>query len=309
MEDPAPRQVMRSDEALAPLVLAASNDPADLRAWRKAGVIQRVRRGAYVTPSPSQGPALDRRTLALARIEAVAAQIRTPYWFSHESAALIWGGDVVGLSGRVHVTQAWSDSSRGDRQLVRHVHDLPLASRTSHRGLPVTTLERTAIDCATSMPGRRALVVLDSLVRIGAETDAIAAGLRAGHRGVRTARRVVERVDPRSESPGESLARWEILEQGLPTPDLQVEVRTSHGTYRLDLAWRQAKVALEFDGFVKYSGTYGSAADVVFAEKKRQDALEAAGWLVVRITWDDLARPEPWLTRLAAALRTRAAAH
>ncbi len=82
-------------------------------------------------------------------------------------------------------------------------------------------------------------------------------------------------------------------------------VRTSRGTFRLDLAWRAAKVAIEFDGLVKYSGGFGPATDVVVAEKRRQEALEEQGWLIIRVTWADLDSPDLWLARARAALDHR----
>ena len=262
-----------------------------------------------MTHQPSRGVAVDREQRALAHVEAVAVQLRSEFWFSHESAALIWGCSVVGLDGKTHVTQEWHASRRGDDALVRHVIELPATDRTRHRGLPVTTLERTVIDCASSLPGRRALVVLDSALRLGADPELIARllGARSARRGVRRARSVIVRGDAGAESPGESLTRWEILEAGLPRPACQLEVTTRLGVFRLDIAWPAAKVAVEFDGFVKYSGGFGSAADVVFAEKRRQDALESAGWLIIRVTWQDLNHPEGWIPALHSALVTRTA--
>lgn len=307
MDRPLPRPRSRRADALASLVLSASCDPADMRAWRRAEAIRRVRRGAYVIPGPPRGIAVDRRDDALAQVEAVASQLRSDYWFSHESAALIWGCDVVGLSGKTHVTQAWRASRRGDPNLIRHTLDLPGADRTTTRGLPVTTLERAAVDCAASLTGRQALVVLDSALRLGADEDRIRRllDMRGGRRGVRRARRVVDLGDGRAESPGESLARWEVLEAGLPAPEPQVTVRTSRGTFRLDLAWRAAKVAIEFDGLVKYSGGFGPVTDVVVAEKRRQEALEEQGWLIIRVTWADLDSPDLWLARARTALDHR----
>jgi len=306
VRDDTPRPTVRRDDGLAALVLTR-HLPSEVRAWRRAGAISRVRRGAYTIAGPSRGAALDREERASAYIEAVAAQLRSDYWFSHESAALVWGCGIVGLSGRTHVTQEWCSSTRGDPRLVRHTIDLPPAERTVWRGLPVTTLARTAVDCATSMTGRHGLVVVDSALRLGADPEEIRSilGARAGGRGVRRARIVVARADQKSESPGESLVRWEILDAGLPTPELQVVVHTTSGTYRLDLAWSAARVAVEFDGYVKYSGGFGAAPDVVFAEKRRQDALEAAGWIVVRVTWDDLRDPGPTIARIRRALSTR----
>jgi len=304
MQRQLPRPSVPRDDGLAALVLSARSDPSDLRAWRRAGALARVRRGAYTATVASRGPAVDREAAALAHIEAVAAQLRSDFWFSHESAALVWGCSVVGLSGTTHVTQEWCASRRGDRLLVRHTIKLPPEDRAVTRGLRVTTLERTAVDCAASMPGRNGLVVMDSALRLGAQRDLIASILaaRAGGRGVRTARRVLAWADRGAESPGESLTRWALLDAGLPTPELQLVVPTQVGVFRLDLAWAEARVAVEFDGFVKYSGGLGPAPDVLFAEKRRQDALEAAGWLIIRVTWADLAHLDATIARIRRAL-------
>ena len=54
----------------------------------------------------------------------------------------------------------------------------------------------------------------------------------------------------------------------------------------------------EADGRGKYTDP-----TVLYAEKTRQEALERAGWIVVRWTWDELARtPEVVVARIAAAL-------
>jgi hypothetical protein len=71
------------------------------------------------------------------------------------------------------------------------------------------------------------------------------------------------------------------------------------------LAWAEARVALEFDGFVKYSGRLGAAPEVLFAEKRRQDALEAAGWLIIRVTWADLTNLDATILRIRRALSAR----
>ncbi|MEV5838102.1 hypothetical protein [Nocardia sp. NPDC052112] len=59
----------------------------------------------------------------------------------------------------------------------------------------------------------------------------------------------------------------------------------------------------EFDGMVKCrnNSRHGSTASVVIAEKLREDALRALGWIVVRWTWPDLDTPDRWLTRLTRA--------
>ncbi|MCG7287132.1 endonuclease domain-containing protein [Cellulomonas sp. ACRRI] len=110
-------------------------------------------------------------------------------------------------------------------------------------------------------------------------------------------------ADGRAQSPGETLLRWALRSGGLPPPELQVEVVTRRGRFFADLGWPALRVAVEFDGYVKYSGAFGSTApEAVFAEKQRQDALEEEGWRVLRVTWDDLRAPAPLVARVARAL-------
>lgn len=70
----------------------------------------------------------------------------------------------------------------------------------------------------------------------------------------------------------------------------------------MDLGWRREQVAVEFDG----RGKYGADADAVVRaftdERRRQAAIEDEGWLVIRVTWPDLARPAEVAARIARAL-------
>jgi hypothetical protein len=293
---------------LPPVLLVRDPSTAGAR-LRDRTELERVRRGAYAPRAASQGVARDRQRLALTRIRAVHAQLGLPRWFSHESAALIWGCDVVGLTGLVHLVQKTRPRSRHGDPVVRHHGELPEAHRAVVDGLPVTSLARTVVDCAASMRPDRGLVVADSAMRLGLDPEALAATLddRAGSRGIATARRVAELADGRAASPGETLTRWALVTGGLPAPELQVEVPTRRGRFFLDLGWRGCRVGVEFDGFVKYSGAYGStASEAVFAEKQRQDAIEDEGWRLLRVTWSDLGDPDALVSRVRRALARRA---
>ena len=59
-------------------------------------------------------------------------------------------------------------------------------------------------------------------------------------------------------------------------------------------------VIVEFDGAVKYEGAQGRSALV--AEKRREDALRALGYVVVRVTWSDLASPTRVISQIRRAL-------
>lgn len=270
---------------------------------------ERLRRGAYALGSGgalwgADGPA-EREQRALATMRAVAAQLRTDFWFSQESAALAWGLPLITVPRRIHLIQGHRPGRETDRVLARHFGALREADRAECDDLPVTSLARTAVDCGRVLPGAHALAVVDAVLRRGADPDVLVEHVRArvGARGVVQARRVVAAASARAESPGESATRWALLDHGLPAPVVQCPVQTWSGTYWADLGWPELRVAVEFDGAVKYSGRYGDGVGALLAEKRRQDAMEEAGWIVVRVTWADLREPDRVAARVAAARR------
>jgi len=175
------------------------------------------------------------------------------------------------------------------------------ADRTTRRGVPVTSLDRTVADCLTALPPLDALVIADSALRLGADPSAIAdrVAAQAGRRGVAAARVVLGFADGQAESPWETFVRYVLLRAGLPRPELQIPVRTRLGWFRADLGWSEWKLLIEFDGFVKYSTlSGGDPARAVFEEKRRQDAIEEEGWGVLRVTAADRRAPESLLQRV-----------
>lgn len=57
---------------------------------------------------------------------------------------------------------------------------------------------------------------------------------------------------------------------------------------------------VEFDGAVKYEGLDGKRA--LAEEKRREERLRDAGFRIVRVTWDELARPALLLARVRVNL-------
>jgi len=186
----------------------------------------------------------------------------------------------------------------------RHTIALLEDDTTDVGGAPVTTPLRTALDCACSMSPERALGVVDSALRAGADLAALVARAddARGRRGVVRARRVIALADAQ-ESVGESRTRRHLAAAGLPRPELAIPVETFLGTRWVDLGWPGLKVGIEFDGAVKYSGgEYGDPRRRLFDEKRRHDALVDAGWVLIHVTWADLAHPERLVARVRAAL-------
>ena len=76
---------------------------------------------------------------------------------------------------------------------------------------------------------------------------------------------------------------------------------------RLDFAWPELGVWLEFDGrekYVKHLREGESVVDAVLREKQRESTIiELTGWRCIRITWADLDRPDATVARILAVLR------
>jgi very-short-patch-repair endonuclease len=291
-----------------PAVRFSERRREEIRRRSREGGLERLRKGVYLPPGEATGAADRRRVDLLRRICAAEARLDVDHWFSHTSAAVLHGCWTWKLTSAVHLTQLRppNHAQAQDTALRRHWTTLPSRDRTTVAGLPATTLERTVVDCARLLSPPQALVVADSALRGGADLARVETILReaAGKRGVVRAREVVALADPRAESPGESILRWIVLDQGLPHPEPGFDVPTRLGRLWVDLAWPEQKVAVEFDGAVKYSGgDYGDPSARVAAEKARQEALEDAGWVVVRVVWSELSDAAGLAERIRRALR------
>jgi hypothetical protein len=93
----------------------------------------------------------------------------------------------------------------------------------------------------------------------------------------------------------------------LPSPELQVEIRTAGRLVAVVDGWfDEPAVAVEFDGRIKYSDPWRgrSPERVLWEEKRREDELRALDIHVVRIAEADLgSRWADTETRLGRLLR------
>ena len=174
-------------------------------------------------------------------------------------------------------------------------------------GVRVTTPLRTALDLGCKLSRRMALAALDAFMRhhgITHEEMRRALPRYFRRRGVIQLRELIPLADPRAESMGESWTRLEIADAGLPMPRPQYWVCIDgRPTYRLDLAYPHAKVAVEYDGREFHEGDARRAAD-----ERRRDWLRRNGWTVIVVDTDSFT-PEAldgWLGELRTALRLAA---
>jgi len=120
-------------------------------------------------------------------------------------------------------------------------------------------------------------------------------------RGSARARRVLDALDPRSESAGESRTRLLLPGLAIPQPEPQFSIPTESGTFRADFAWKEYKLILEFDGKYKYFD-FRPTDEAVFEERHREKTLMELGWKFIRIEWSDLERPYELQARVVSAL-------
>lgn len=218
----------------------------------------------------------------LARIAEWARGLPPGAVISHQSAALVHGLPVYAIPAQVKVSGA---KLRSTATSDLHVHRAGIRPRdvTVVDGIPVTSLARTTIDVARRVPFGAGLMTADGALRAGCPRRDLQDVLR--HQwtwpGVRNAMPVVRHANGRSESALESYVRSRLILLGLPDPTVQFNVYGRFGwVARADLGWERYRLVGEADGKVKYRDP-----DEVRKEKKRQEAIEEAGFAVIRWDW------------------------
>lgn len=173
-------------------------------------------------------------------------------------------------------------------------------------GLRVTTPVRTAFDLVCRLGFVEGVVALDALARVGDfAPEAVLAhrGARARPRGHRRLAPAVAAADRRAQSPPETRLRLTLVAHGVPLPELQYEVTDAPAAWlpHLDLAWPEAKVAVEYQG-----DRHRTDPERWRQDQERWAIVGAAGWLVIPATWEDLyRRPATFAARVLAALASR----
>ena len=156
-------------------------------------------------------------------------------------------------------------------------------------GRRVTSPAWTAVEVARSLRRPRALATLDAALRsqtCDRQGLHMAAVEQFGRRGIVRVRELIPFADALAESPMESEARLMMHDGGLPTPTLQHEVIDGEGrVWRVDFAWPDLRVAVEYDGFDWHSDPVAFRRD-----RLKREALRAMHWQVISIVFDDVRR-------------------
>lgn len=299
-------------------VLAVGITPEQLRAAVARGLVVRVVRGRYALHSAAGAldPWAEREAAVqqhLALLRAVLATQPKDTWASHASAAFALGQATPGwvAPARVSLIRPGAANDVGPGYVLRgsglHADDV-----TEVEGIPVTSIERTAVDLARGRSAENALVALDAAARAriarltGADGNALRyavlePGLRAeaaqllegayarcfGWPGTVVVRDLLPLVEPASESPLESRSRCWFWSAGLRHLRIGSPVAVSSTSYFADFLDDRRKVIGEADGWGKYGTDLQAQRDAWDRERSRQGELESHGYRVVRWTSSD----------------------
>jgi hypothetical protein len=279
----------------------------ELARLTRRGELVRLRRGTYLSGTSAASDPVGRHRQV---VEATWPLLGGGGVLSHVSAAVLHALPV--WTERLTHVQVTRTDGRGKRRGNVHVHVAPLRDDevVEVAGLPVTSLSRTVVDLGRSLPLGQAVAAGDAALRAGLPAEVLARSLHAaaGRPAIAAARRAVDLLDPRSESPWESCSRVTLHQIGLPPTSLQHLVFDARGRFvaRTDFGWEEHRTLGEFDGRTKYEKLLRpgqSPADVVYEEKRREDAVRDLDWQTVRWAAADLEHPEELRARLLRAFR------
>jgi hypothetical protein len=201
---------------------------------------------------------------------------------------------------------------RSSRWLRIHRTDAPFGI-VAARGIRATPAPRSLVDTWGDAHSRRAMRGFDGVAR--------GAALRAVREKRVSVRELAMELSRRPELPGRGrlLQLLGLLAAGcqseleifavlhvLAIPDLprcrqQFRVDLAHGPVRLDAAWPEVKLAVELDG-----AAFHGSPDARERDLRRDAALAAQGWLVLRFSYRRLKRePAACRAEILAAYRQR----
>lgn len=184
---------------------------------------------------------------------------------------------------------------------------LPSAHRTEIDGIPTATVARALFDLAGRVHPERLARAVDAALAARLVTvdglDGVLSDLaergRTGSASLRTILEPRRHRGPGATSGLETAFLDLVREAGLPNPACQVDLGGRLAWIgRVDFLWRDAKVIVEVDG-AAYHDSLTDRRD----DERRDRALEAAGWIVLRFSDLDIsARPTSVVRTLSRAL-------
>lgn len=282
-------------------VLKADIDPDQLLSALRSCRLRRIQRTVYAPRAVELTP------MAIARAAVVSSGVHDAV-ASHATAARVHGIARPHGNHPEHVTVGRTERRRNRRDLVFHGRALRLGDVEVRHHVPITTVARTLVDLAASLDRLDAVWAIDDALRrrLCSPVQLDAASARYTSAGGAAAAARIAEADGKAESILETAGRLTLADFGIPLPMPQFQVFDRDATLiaRLDGAYPDRRLGLEFDGREVHE-----QPDAVLRDRRRQNRLEALGWNVLRFTWWDVVHdPERFARDVRRALLRRRSA-
>jgi hypothetical protein len=218
---------------------------------------------------------------------------------SHYAAAALW--EMLDWDAR-HPEVSVKDTTPRVHEGIR-VHRtrfLEASDVARHRGVPVTSAPRTALDLCSQLPDRPARRAVRKAISLGCVSVRQLLQIvdsQARRPGARRLRKIIASGAVPTRTELEDVVLDVILAAGLGRPDVNVPMVLDGHRVIPDFRWPDRKLIVEADSRTWHDNKLAREDDA-----ERQALLEAHGEHVVRVTWEQaVSNPTQTIRRLRSA--------
>jgi predicted transcriptional regulator of viral defense system len=269
------------------LALGLSREMVDGRIER--GVLHRIHRGVYAVGH--------RRLTREGHLMAAVLANGEGAVLNDRSAAAHWG--IQRYEGRITVNADGKPRARKNTPFVARSWTLEPDEKTTHEGIPITTVARTILDLAATQPPPKLekaireaeflrLFDLDELLHLIERHPK-----RKGIAKLRAIVVLAAEARNRTRSDLEDRFLELLAKEGLPMPEINKRIELPSATIEADMVWPDRQLIVELDGWQAH-GTQSAFE----SDRSRDLALAPTDWRPIRITWRMLADGMPSDLRL-----------
>ncbi|UFS97225.1 type IV toxin-antitoxin system AbiEi family antitoxin domain-containing protein [Nocardia huaxiensis] len=193
---------------------------------------------------------------------------------------------------RCHATLAWEPRAVLSHRTAAHLHGLLPAPDRLEATVPKSVSRRPP----TWLTFHRRDLAPDWIGQVQGLADTIPALCDLGLHGTKTIRRQLRQAALDAASPAEQKFARALAQRNCPLP-----LNRSVGPYLCDFVDTRSRTVIEIDG-----RTFHSEPDVFCRDRRRQNALQLTGWLVLRYAARDVFdHPDRCAAEAVRAIRER----